>query len=386
MSSLVACFRVALVACIAVGGLVLGLPKAGADEPAVAHGSGDSEFSLSGVSCVNSSDCIAVGSYATRSGASAPFSEKWNGTSWNSIPVSAPRYSALFDVACLSASDCLTVGTTRHGTLAETWNGSEWKIVPSPAPTGALDSELASVSCVSAEHCSAVGSYANASSKFLTLAAAWNGTKWARVVSPDPSGVTGSGLSSVSCARATSCVAVGESFNSAGNTHTLAETWNGTKWTLVPSADKRPGQENELDSVSCTGATDCIAVGSYFARSGNNFPLIEKWNGSGWTIVADPPDAGELVGVDCSSSTACAAVGFSSGTFTEMLSGSTWRVVKSPNPKRVGDSSVLAGVSCAGTKSCKAVGFDTGEASDTTYNLIESWNGSQWKIVKSARP
>ena len=43
------------------------------------------------------------------------------------------------------------------------------------------------------------------------------------------------------------------------------------------------------------------------------------------------------------------AVGASpSGTFTEMMSGSTWKVEKSPNPKGAGHDAVLVGVSCAG--------------------------------------
>src|SRR6202034_2057766 len=125
---------------------------------------------------------------------------------------------------------------------------------------------------------------------------------------------------------------------------------------------------------------DCIAVGSYFARSGSSFPLIEQWNGSGWTIVTGATHDGALLGVDCSSSSACMAVGFSpSGTFTEMMSGSAWTVEKSPNPKGTGHSAVLAAVSCAEANSCNSVGYDTGAGSDTTYNLIESWNGSSWE-------
>jgi hypothetical protein len=382
-------FRVAVVFCVAMGGLLLGVPKVGAAEPGT-YGSGDSELSLGGVSCTGPSYCMAVGSYDSLKGTTVPFSEEWNGTSWTSIPVGAPKFSELSDVKCFSSSDCLAVGSTRYGTLAENWNGTDWTVVPSPSPKGEISSELASLSCFTAKNCQAVGYYvgsSGSSSTYLTLAAGWNGTNWVQETSPNPEGVTGSELFGVSCQKPDTCFAVGDSFNSSGNSHTLSEKWNGGSWSLLPSVDEHPGQENTLQGIDCTTQIDCIAVGSYFARSGSSFPLIEQWNGSGWTIVTGATHDGALLGVDCSSSSACMAVGFSpSGTFTEMMSGSAWTVEKSPNPKGTGHSAVLAAVSCAEANSCNSVGYDTGAGSDTTYNLIESWNGSSWEIVKSARP
>jgi hypothetical protein len=382
-------FRVAAVVCVAMGGLLLGMPKVGATEPGP-HGSGDSDLSLSGVSCTSASYCMAVGSYDSLSGSSVPFSEEWNGSSWTSIPVGAPKFSELSDVKCFSSSDCLAVGSTRYGTLAENWNGTDWTVVPSPSPEGEVSSELASLSCFSAKNCQAVGYYvasSGSSSMYLTLAAGWNGTKWVQETSPDPGGVAGSELFGVSCQRPDICFADGDSFNSTGNSHTLIENWNGDSWSLESSANERPGQENTLEGVDCTTQTHCIAVGSYFARSGSSLPLVEQYDGSGWNIVTGATHDGALLGVDCSSSSVCMAVGFSSsGTFTEMMRGSTWTVEKSPNPKGTGHSAVLAAVSCAEADSCNSVGYDTGAGSDTTYNLIESWNGSTWGIVKSARP
>jgi hypothetical protein len=383
----VACFSVT--ASIAIGGLLLA-PKVGAAEPAAVHGSGDSEFSLAGVSCASPSDCMAVGSYDSAKGTSVPFSEDWDGTSWSSIPVSAPKYSELSDVECFNSSDCLAVGSTRYGTLAERWNGTDWTVVPSPAPKDEITSELASLSCFGPRNCQAVGYYvrsSSSSSTYLTLAASWNGTKWVEEASPNPSGVTGSELFGVSCTDTDSCVAVGDSFNSVGNSHNLTEAWNGTSWALLPSVDEHPGQENTLAGVDCTSDIDCIAVGSYFTRTAQTLPLIEQFDGSGWTIVTGATHEGALLGLSCSSSSSCMAVGFSSsGTFTEMMSGSTWTVETSPNPKGTGHSALLVSVSCAQEENCQAVGLDTGKGSDTSYNLIESWNGSRWEIVRSAKP
>lgn len=126
--------RIALVLCVAIGVLLVGVPKAGAAATVVRNGSGDSEFSLSGVSCPSSSDCMGVGSYAARSGASVPFAEQWNGTSWRAIPISAPEFSELTDVTCVDTSDCMAVGSTRYGTLAEIWDGNDWRVAPALLP------------------------------------------------------------------------------------------------------------------------------------------------------------------------------------------------------------------------------------------------------------
>jgi hypothetical protein len=59
---------------------------------------------------------------------------------------------------------------------------------------------------------------------------------------------------------------------------------------------------SSLSSVSCTAANDCIAVGAVQEmRSGSFqfFPLAEHWNGSAWTVLPTPaprhPGGGDLL-------------------------------------------------------------------------------------------
>jgi hypothetical protein len=375
---------VGLVVSAIIGAALLGAPVAGAvglaaDGPRVTG----SEFTLNGVSCVSRSNCMAVGDYANGSGDSLPLSESWNGTSWTAVKIHGPLYSGLEDVSCPKPSDCVAVGFSRYGTLSEIWNGSEWNRVASPAPRGQISSTLLSVSCPSRSNCTAVGFYVNGSSKWLTLAESWNGTSWSLVASPSPRHADGSELAGVACARAASCVAVGDTFTKTGNTHTLAESWNGARWRVVASPDNSAGSENTLMSTSCTSASDCTAVGDYFALSGTAIPIIENWNGVSWTLVAGQTASGELDSVSCPNAARCAAVGEGpNGTFTEIRRGTTWRVVASPNPKGA-LGGILAGVSCATSSSCDAVGYYTGEASDTTYNLAETWNGVEWELSRA---
>jgi hypothetical protein len=67
---------------------------------------------------------------------------------------------------------------------------------------------------------------------------------------------------------------------------TLAETWNGSGWSLLPTPS--PGSfADELRGVSCTNSAACIAVGD-FEGTGFGRPLAEAWNGTSWSRVRIP--------------------------------------------------------------------------------------------------
>ena len=345
------------------------------------YGNG-SEFAFSGVSCSGTVSCIAVGDYANAEGDSLPMSEDWDGTSWTSVDIHGPEYSGLDGVSCPDSTDCMAVGSSRYGTFAKSWNGTKWTNVHSPAPSGAIDSELSSVSCPTPSSCEAVGVYQNASSTSFTLAESWNGTSWSLVKSPNPKGVTGSELLKVACGGPTSCVAVGYSFDSRGNSSTLTESWNGTSWSLVSSPDSPTGSEDVLMGVSCVDASNCTAVGDYTNLSAEFVTLVETWDGSTWSLVSGADADGALGSVSCTSATRCMAVGFDTGTFAYRWNGTSWRVLSSPDPEH-SSGSILDDVSCVSARTCNAVGYYTGKASDTTYTLAETWNGSNWTLVSS---
>jgi hypothetical protein len=70
------------------------------------------------------------------------------------------------------------------------------------------------------------------------------------------------------------------------NQFTLAESWNGTSWTLLHTPG--PGSfGNELLGVSCAAATACMAVGD-FIGNGNGMTLAEAWNGTSWSVIKTP--------------------------------------------------------------------------------------------------
>jgi hypothetical protein len=138
---------------------------------------------------------------------------------------------------------------------------------------------------------------------------------WIRQDMPNPL-VPTSSLASVSCPSAHTCTAVGQYFDRAGYWATLAETRHGTSWAIEPTADPAAGATGvTLSGVSCAAADACTAVGSYVNSADDTVTLAESWNGTSWAIQATPNPAGSvsgvLSGVSCLAVAGCTAAGFS---------------------------------------------------------------------------
>jgi hypothetical protein len=113
-----------------------------------------------------------------------------------------------------------------------------------------------------------------------TLAESWNGTSWSVVPSSNPA-ASGDVLTGLSCTSATTCTATGYA-GSNGVYTTLVESWDGTSWSVIPSPN-RGSISSALNGVSCTSATACTAAGTYY-QSGNTDmarTLIESDTASG---------------------------------------------------------------------------------------------------------
>jgi hypothetical protein len=82
------------------------------------------------------------------------------------------------------------------------------------------------------------------------------------------------------------CVAVGISGPHAPAAPTLVEQWNGSSWASVPSPNPAAADYSDLHGVHCLTVTNCWAVGDWSNSADTFHVLIEKWNGTAWTIVA----------------------------------------------------------------------------------------------------
>jgi hypothetical protein len=372
-----------------------------------------SDSSFSGVSCATAAACVAVGfSVPNKGGAGMTLAESWNGSSWvveGTHHHAGATGSFLAGVSCAAPGACTAVGAdlsdlpTMGGvrdvtppgtggagggisvTLAEAWNGNSWSLRSTVNPSGALSSSLSAVSCTSATACTAVGGHGTASSDTATLAEVWNGKSWTVQHTIDP-GTLSSELLSVSCV-ASFCMAVGDS---GGGAVTLAEAWNGTSWSVQSTPNPSGATGSSFAGVSCTSATQCIAVGSSFNSSGGEVTLSETWDGASWTILSTPSPAAAfsyLASVSCKSATACTSVGGDrqdmegQTTLAESWNGVSWAIQSTPNPAAYGSS--LSAVSCTSGSACTAVGSSD---SDSRVALAETWDGTSWAIQPTPEP
>jgi len=349
---------------------------------------------LTGVSCVSSRFCVAVGAYLDLAGQMAALVEIWDGKTWKPAPTPKPELNVLNAVSCVATSFCEAVGGGPNGGVAEVWNGATW--ARQHLPDISIDSTFSAVTCRSMTFCEAVG---------YLISATWNGARWS--ASPVAATLRGVDLLSVSCPSVSLCFAVGND-----DDNPVIEAWNGQSWTEQRTASGGLAGF-ELLSISCTSPSFCQATG----RSGVGYfaGFAEEWNGAGWTIESPGP-AGMLPGVVCLTSRLCEAVGEDflpsmdapGGGYlralTERWNRTGWTMERQPALGPLHNA--LMAVSCTGPAFCEAVGVDNVPLDfqfvgtqpqggyvppDTFYDpwdwidfgadyhtLAWSWNGARW--------
>ncbi len=168
---------------------------------------------LASVSCVNSTDCWAVG-YSEPKQFTYTLTEHWNGAKWTIVSTPDRPNDQLSSIDCVSRNNCWSVGSTTSSALIQHWDGTDWSIVHAPSVTGM--SQLSSVTCISSNDCWAVGGWTvGVEPENLSegaVAEHWDGSTWS--VASVPDGTVGKGhvptyLTGVSCVNSEDCWASG---------------------------------------------------------------------------------------------------------------------------------------------------------------------------------
>jgi len=226
-----------------------------------------------------------------------------------------------------------------------------WVITPTVNPSPqkvAFSNVLNAVGARTSTDAWAVGNFLgpNDDNGQVMLAEHWNGSAWSQV--PTPNVVRfDEKLNAVSAAAASDVWAVG-STSRTGFAHTdpLAAHWDGTSWTIVPTPATTGGSKSILFGVANLGGGNAWAVG----RSEANRALVEHWNGSAWTIIPTPDPVAPA--------------------------GSTF------------SGSTLTAVSARSANDIWAVGsFSAAKGTNSnSFTLTMHWNGSAWTIIPSPNP
>jgi hypothetical protein len=313
-----------------------------------------SDSSLAAVSCVSRSWCVAVG------------------------------YESFGEVLLDTSGSRGGPGQTGPGIpqsgeegLIELWTGGRWTATTVGLATGS--EILTGVSCVSANFCAAVGDseFQNELESYI-----WHGKSWTRAVMPSLSG-DGESPSSVSCTSATSCVAVG---TAADDRRAFAEHWNGRRWSVMSLANP-PKPYDTLNGVDCPSAERCIAVGGDWANVNDFIPqdnLAESWNGTKWSLSPAPTSVysvGGLAAVSCNSAFSCLAAGpgdtqLSQRGIVLRLFNGHWSSVTLPAGALAEVD--LQGVSETSAGSAVVVGTKRDSYGFSGFTLVES--GGHWAV------
>jgi hypothetical protein len=365
---------------------------------------------------------LAAAVVATNFASGANAAEIWTpSTVQANAQSSASAEPLLGPITCPSPSTCLMVGSyVNDSDISEdlieagTLSGGVWSWTVSTPPTTGLSPAsstdyvgLSGIACSSPTSCIASGGYVDSSGDndgILEIGVLTNGTwAWHAMTAP-VSGLSpsadpttdghGTGLSSVSCGSATTCVAFGDYQDTNNNIDGLFEvgtlsagTWSWAAST-APTGGLSPASTATPDviarGISCGSGSLCVGVGFYASTTGHNNGFIETGTESqgswSWAAITAPTTGTSPAGsasynntlqaASCPSATECVAVGtyadanqdidglFESGALTD----GTWTWQSSTEPSDgtgevTGDNGAVepTAVSCGSTSSCAVV-------------------------------
>jgi hypothetical protein len=274
------------------------------------------EFSLIDgfkVSCPAAFQCVAAGNYTDTSGAVQGLLLTDSGGSWTAQEAPLPIASAnpqvnMGGVSCWAAEQCIATGAyfpDQSGGYEVMWtdSGGTWQVANADGGT--------EVSCWAPSQCMIAGD------GFTTDL----GGSLTNVDIPQPSSPYAYlVLTGLSCQSATQCIAVGIYKDPAGNLAGLVWTDSGGTWTVAqepePAGVSAAGPDAELSGVSCWAASQCLAVGAYGNISGGDtYPMLLTDSDGSWTATVVPQPSNDssaiqdLQTVSCPAAAQCIAAG-----------------------------------------------------------------------------
>ena len=139
--------------------------------------------------------------------------------------------------------------------------------------------------------------------------------------------------------------------------------------------------------------------GSFQNQGAAAFPsFAEAWNGTSWRLVktANPRTGNSsLKGMSCTSAARCMAVGNSAtvehnlgtGALAEAWNGTSWHLLKVPAPRSLVNGLGLTGVSCPLASRCIATGSYFPNLNPGSIRILaEAWNGTKWRELRPLNP
>jgi hypothetical protein len=366
----------------------------------------NSPGSVSGLGCSALDNCAAVGDYTSPvTGFMAPFvatevDGTWGAQPLAGLPAEAVSTAAsLTNVSCGSPDFCSAVGTYT-GTdyvprvFAITETGGTWgkPVVLDATALGNVQSfGFSGLSCPAAGECTLTGSYTLPDAMPAPFTADESGGNWGAVqpfglASLQPtavSRVTG-GLTALSCGAPGDCTAGGDYWYGTSQYGVVQQPFivseTGHSWgepqpvpgiaSVSSGGPGNDGNQNEVTSISCPDAGDCVVVGDFFPQF-NSVGLLFTLDEAGGTwgqarALSTPPPAAAQAPygfVSCRSAGNCViaatvqnAQGQSEVVTASESSSGAWGAATDIPGIAAGDEGDVTGLTCVPAGDCTAVG------------------------------
>src|SRR5215469_5099214 len=357
---------------------------------------------LFATACTSAGNCVAGGNYQVGSKPVEPVVATQSHGRWSTgikllLPPDAAQqpYSQVNGIACVSAGNCVAVGDYEYGksgslqAFIATESHGRWARAYAPrlpANSSAPESaQLGAVACTHSGFCEAVGSYLDSSGSEQAMALtkpAGGGWRQATEVAPPFSAAANPDafMTGIACTDPGSCVAVGSYSMSATRYEAMGAiesrgTWRRATGIAAPH-NAISSTFTAISSISCLTTGACLGVGEYAvsATQSRAMSVTESKGrfGTATEITAIPSGASlhpstYLLGVSCTSTSTCLAVGGGrnraghSVAMYMVRSHGHWRATFLPPSARAGTGthalSALYSVSCTGRDECTTVGY-----------------------------
>ncbi|CAB5057396.1 MAG: hypothetical protein F2934_03425 [Actinobacteria bacterium] len=322
----------------------------------------------------------------------------------------------LNSVSCVSAGHCTAAGSFKDlagntQAFTQTSTSGTWgNAVPATFVTNvqnvAPDANLSSVSCVSAGHCTAAGSFKDLAGNTQAFTQTSTSGTWGNAVPATFAtnvqyAAPYARFDTVSCASTGNCTAAGRFKDLAGNLQAFTQTSTGGTWAQAVPATLAAGLQSAapfayFSSVSCASAGNCTAAGRFKDLAGNFQAFTQTSTGGTWgnavpaTYAAGIQNAAPYAyfnSVSCASAGNCTAAGAfkdqggNTQAFTQSSTGGTWGnavpTTFAADIQNAAPNAYFNSVSCTPAGYCTAAG-QFKDLGGNTQAFAQTSTGGTW--------
>jgi hypothetical protein len=330
---------------------------------------------VAALTCPSSGNCVAGGVYSPASSTFQVFlAQEVNGVWQNAFSplglsaLNAGNDAELTSVSCASVGNCVAgglyrnAGTFKQGFLVEETSGAWGSAITIPGFGGAgisyVASQILAVSCPSPGNCAGAGTYDDTHGNRQAFVVNEVSDTWQSALEVPGTDTTGGlntggyvAVNGLSCATGGTCVVVGTYNAGSGHTEAFVDDETSGTWGTAQEAPGTAALNSHnvaLNSVSCSSAGNCSAVGYYGDSTDTPHGMTLDEVGGTWqspTLLTEPSSAGSgLFSVSCFSDGDCLA----GGSYSDST-GNNYAVVASETSGTWGSETEATGLATLGS-------------------------------------